>query len=88
MKTTAKKPAVKKAVKATSTKKVEPKKAEPKKTAKSEVKKIREQLNVLSELSKIGDAYTAAINGKMKFSEVKEMFRKLHKEVKKSSSKK
>jgi len=92
MKTTTKKPVVKKVT----TTKVETK-AAPKSEVKSEVKKApvkspvkteaKSNVNVTSELSKIGAAYTAAINGKMKFSEVKEMFKKLHKEVKKSSKK-
>ena len=47
-------------------------------------KKITKTINVSTELSKIGDAYTEALSGKLKFSEVKEMFRKLHKEMKKS----
>ena len=77
--TTKKKPAVKK---------TPVKKAAVKTTKKSDTaKKIESQLNVLSELSKIGDAYTEAINGKRKFSEVKEMFKKLHKQVKRSTKK-
>jgi len=77
METVTKKPAVKKA----------PVKKAVKSTKKTETKKIASQLNVLSELTKIGDAYTEAINGKRKFSEVKEMFKKLHKQVKRSSKK-
>ena len=42
------------------------------------------QLNMSIEIKKIADAYTKAIKGKIKFSEVKEMFKKLHKEVKKN----
>lgn len=87
MSTTKKQPAKK------ATTKINPKtgtitveKAETKTVAKAPVKK-ESNLNVISELSKIGAAYTAALNGKMKFSEVKEMFKKLHKEVKKSSKK-
>jgi len=45
----------------------------------------KSQLNMSIELKKIADAYTKAINGKIKFSEVKEMFKKLHKEVKKNT---
>ncbi len=70
-----KKPAVKK----TTTK------VAPKVKAVKAVKK--NTINVGSELSKISDAYTSAISGKIKFSEVKEMFIKLHKEVKKSTKK-
>lgn len=77
METVTKKPAVKKA----------PVKKAVKSTKKTETKKIASQLNVLSELTKIGDAYTEAINGKRKFSEVKEMFKKLHKQVKRSTKK-
>lgn len=73
---TSKKPAVKKAVKIT-----EPKKVKTAAKAKTSL------LNVSSELSKIGEAYTEAINGKLKFSKVKEMLKKLHREVKKSSKK-
>ena len=77
METVTKKPAVKKA----------PVRKAVKSTKKTETKKIASQLNVLSELTKIGDAYTEAINGKRKFSEVKEMFKKLHKQVKRSTKK-
>jgi len=45
----------------------------------------KSQLNMSIELKKIADAYTKAINGKIKFSEVKEMFKRLHKEVKKNT---
>lgn len=58
------------------------------KVAKPMVKKspiIKESgINVNSELKKISEAYSKAIDGVIKFSEVKEMFKKLHKEVKKS----
>lgn len=64
-----------------------PVKAPVKASVKSVKKEAKPNLNVGSELSKIGAAYAAAINGKMKFSKVKEMFKKLHKEVKKSSKK-
>jgi hypothetical protein len=91
MKTTTKKPAVKK-VTTTKVETTTAPKAEVKAPAKAPVKapvktEAKSNVNVTSELSKIGAAYTAAINGKMKFSEVKEMFKKLHKEVKKSSKK-
>jgi hypothetical protein len=42
---------------------------------------------ITSELSKLNTAYTEAMNGKLKFSEVKEMFKKLHKDVKNFSKK-
>lgn len=84
MKTTSKKPVVKKVTTKVETKNTP--KAEVKEV-KSPVKKEVKTLNVSSELSKIGAAYMAALNGKMKFSEVKDMFKKLHKEVKKSSKK-
>lgn len=85
MKTTNKKTAVKKET----TKIEEPKKVVVKSESKPSVKSpvSSKSLFVSVELSKIGAAYTAAINGKMKFSEVKEMFKKLHREVKKSSKK-
>lgn len=83
MKTT-KKPAVK------AVKKSEPTKAKKETSKKNDAKiekKISSQLNMLAELTKIADAYGAAIDGKIKFGKVKEMFKKLHKEVKKSSKK-
>ena len=36
------------------------------------------------EISKIENAYMNAINGEIKFGEVKSMFKKLHKEIKKN----
>jgi len=77
MKTTTKKPTVKKV-----TKKVESKtEATPKKEEKTINKSLR------AKMTNLETAYLAAISGKMKFSEVKEMFRKLHKEVKSSTKK-
>lgn len=69
MKTGTKKPAV---IKATT-------------TEKKSVKETVKTNAINTELSKIEAAYKQAINGKIKFSEVKEMFKKLHREVKKSS---
>ena len=51
------------------------------------VKPIAKQVNLTTELSKIGSAYVEAITGKIKFSKVKEMLKKLHKDVKKSAKK-
>lgn len=46
--------------------------------------KPKKKFNVSIELSKIGAAYNEAIDGKIKFGQVKEMLKKLHKEAKKS----
>lgn len=51
----------------------------------TEVRKTKAQLNMLSELNRIAEAYNQAIDGKIKFREVKEMFIKLHKDLKKTS---
>jgi vacuolar-type H+-ATPase subunit D/Vma8 len=51
----------------------------------TEVKKTKTQINMLSELNRIAEAYNQAIDGKIKFREVKEMFIKLHKDLKKTS---
>ncbi len=78
MKTTTKKPTVKKV-----TKKVESKtETTPKKEEKTSINK-----SLRAKMTNLETAYLAAISGKMKFSEVKEMFRKLHKEVKSSTKK-
>jgi endonuclease V-like protein UPF0215 family len=55
------------------------------KASQSKVKKTKVRLNVLSELNKIAEAYGQAIDGKIKFRKVKEMFIKLHKDLKKTS---
>lgn len=56
--------------------------------AKSEVKqKIKSKtkpFKVGDKMSKLGSAYKDAISGKIKFGEVKEIFRQLHKEIKSS----
>lgn len=69
---------------------IKAKNAPKSKTSKSDkkaVKQIDGQLKMISEMAKITDAFGSAIDGKVKFSKVKEMFKKLHKEVKKSSKK-
>lgn len=86
--TTTKKPAVKKTQAKTETKKPSVK-TEVKKTTtkvdKTEIKKSKAQLSMLSELTRIAEAYSQAIDGKIKFRKVKEMFIKLHKDLKKTS---
>ncbi len=82
MSTTAKKPVVMKAEpvqteKPTVTKKVAVKKVE--------VNEVDKQIH--TNMTNLETAYKAAIVGKMKFWEVKSMFKKLHKEIKKSTKK-
>lgn len=80
MNTKSKKPAVIKA---------EPTKAE-KKTTKKVVKKAESTtLNkvVRAKMTNLETAYIAAISGKIKFGEVKSVFKKLHKEIKESRKK-
>lgn len=43
---------------------------------------------VSEKMSKLETAYMAAISGEMKFGEVKSIFKKLHKEIKKSAKSK
>lgn len=84
---TTKKPAVKKTQAKTETKNPVTK-TESKTTTKvnqTEVKKTKTQLTMLSELNRIAEAYSQAIDGKIKFRKVKEMFIKLHKDLKKTS---
>lgn len=85
------KPAVKKTVKTetkTTTKKPVAKKAEVKvspETGEVKVEKVNKALR--AKMTNLETAYLAAISGKIKFSKVKEMFKKLHKEVKKTATK-
>ena len=58
-----------------STKSIRTKKAE---SAQTTVSPVQEKM------SKLETAYMAAISGKMKFGEVKSIFKQLHKEIKKS----
>ncbi len=75
MKTTTKKPAV-----------IKTKAEVIEKTAKKVVPVAKKKTkNITIELGKIAEAYKQAISGKIKFSDVKEMFKELHREVKKTS---
>jgi len=65
----------KKVEKKSTTKSIRTKKAEPAQTTVSPVQE---------KMSKLETAYMAAISGKMKFGEVKSIFKQLHKEIKKS----
>jgi hypothetical protein len=56
-----------------------------KKTGEIKIESINKLLH--AKISNIETAYIAAISGKMKFSKVKEMFKKLHREVKSSTKK-
>ena len=58
------------------------KKATVKKVVVNEVDK-----QIHTKMTNLETAYKAAISGKMKFWEVKSMFKKLHKEIKKSTKK-
>lgn len=65
------------------------KKVEKKSTTKStKTKKAESAQKIVSpiqeKMSKLETAYMAAISGKMKFGEVKSIFKQLHKEIKKS----
>ena len=80
----------------TKTKKTVVMKAEPVQTEKTtQTKKATVKNVVVNEVDKqihtkmtnLETAYKAAISGKMKFWEVKSMFKKLHKEIKKSTKK-
>lgn len=80
MNTKTKKPAVMKA---------EPVQAE-KKTIKKVVKVVEStDLNkeIRAKMTNLETAYLEALNGKIKFGEVKSMFKKLHKEIKESRKK-
>ena len=65
----------KKVEKKSTTKSIRTKKAE---SAQTTVSPVQEKM------SKLETAYMAAISGKMKFGEVKSIFKHLHKEIKKS----
>lgn len=65
----------KKVEKKSTTKSIRTKKAE---SAQTTVSPVQEKM------SKLETAYMAAISGKMKFGEVKSIFKQLHKEIKKS----
>lgn len=62
------------------------KKVEKKSTTRTTRSKKAEsaQSPVQEKMSKLETAYMAAISGKMKFGEVKSIFKQLHKEIKKS----
>jgi hypothetical protein len=68
-----------------------PIKTERKKRArKTEVKTenpVNTQLTVHTKIQKLEVAYMAAISGEMKFGKVKDLFKKLHRDIKKSTKK-
>jgi len=80
MNTKTKKPAVIKA---------EPVQAEKKTTTKKVVKKAELDVNkvIRAKMTNLETAYMAALSGKIKFGEVKSVFKKLHKEIKESRKK-
>jgi hypothetical protein len=39
---------------------------------------------IQSKMSKLGNAYLEALNGKLKFGKIKDLFKKFHKEIKKT----
>ncbi len=82
MNTKAKKPAVIKA---------EPVQAEKKTTTTKKVVKKEESVDlnkvIRSKMTNLETAYMAAVSGKIKFGEVKSVFKKLHKEIKESRKK-
>ena len=71
------------AVKAT-TKKVKP---ETKKTTEKVETKVDSTETLKSNITKLESAYVEAISGKMKFAQVKDIFKKIHKEIKQSNRK-
>lgn len=77
--------------KVTSVETKQPVKTERKKRArKTEVKTenpVSKQLTVHTKIQKLEVAYMAAISGKMKFGKVKDLFKKLHRDIKKSTKK-
>lgn len=74
-----------KAVKPTKVKDV--KKTETKKTEKQADKKEVSNKTLKAKMTNLETAYLAAMSGKMKFGKVKEMFKKFHKELKKTRKK-
>ncbi len=71
------------AVKAT-TKKVKP---ETKKTTEKVETKVDSTETLKYNITKLESAYVEAISGKMKFAQVKDIFKKIHKEIKQSNRK-
>jgi len=73
-------------VKKTSTKKTTTKKSDSVDTKESKVQtktlKIYSLTEIRERISSLEDAYVNAISGKIKFGEVKDIFKKLHKEIK------
>ena len=82
MNTKTKKPVVMKAEPIQTETPTQTKKATVKKVVSNEVDK-----QIHTKMTNLETAYKAAISGKMKFWEVKSMFKKLHKEIKKSTKK-
>lgn len=69
----------------TNTKKMSPKTKTTKTTTKKKSETAKITVSPVSEkLSQLEMAYMAAISGKIKFGEVKSIFKQLHKEIKKS----
>jgi hypothetical protein len=71
--------------KATRSTKVE-KPIEVEKKAKKTTKRVTPKNEIHSRMSKLETAYMEALNGKIKFGEVKSMFKKFHKEIKESKN--
>ena len=60
----------------------------PKKNTNKSVSPITESNDKLkSQITNLESAYLAAISGKIKFGEVKDIFKKMHKEIKQSTKK-
>ena len=57
-----------------------------KKTRRTTAKKTTPKSEIHSKMSKLETAYMEALNGKIKFGEVKSMFKKFHKEIKESKN--
>ena len=60
----------------------------PKKNTNKSVSPVTESNDKLkSQITNLESAYLAAISGKIKFGEVKDIFKKMHKEIKQSTKK-
>ena len=74
--------------------KAEPVQAEKKKSTKKVAKKVAKKAESIdlnkvihAKMTNLETAYMAAVSGKIKFGEVKSVFKKLHKEIKESRKK-
>ena len=75
-------------MKTKTTKKVEPKKGSKSSTKKKQYVSTYDVDNSLhSKIANLESAYVDAISGKIKFGEVKNIFKKLHKEIKSTTKK-